>query len=846
MSDINMPGLIIPIEARIDRLEKSLAKAGQAQQRAARQMEAQARQNAERIGQSYARMPDGIVTAFNRLRGLAMPFAGGFLGGLAAGGVAQTVDSLRHVATEIANIGNEARRAGLGTDAFQEWAYVANQNRISIDALTDGFKELSLRADEFITTGAGSAAEAFARLGFSAEDLRRRLENPSRLMLEIMRRLQGFDRAAQIRIADEVFGGTGGERFVELLSQGQAALQATINRAHETGAVLDAELIARAEETDRAFRDLTTRVENFGKRAALAIAEALVEMADFRERLDRVFPDEAQGRAILGDQLYDALNRDRDALDQNAEAATRLRERYASLTDEASTAAGSLTQAVPQLASWGYTDQAANIGTIAEAMRALVSQFEAGEISAEDFTARLSDLQAEAAQAFASLEEGDRVEFGGVISQLVRLAGVVQAVSELAATLTGRLREAAGIGPDQVAVHALRQRHEAEAQSMENWRAMQAASDRFAASEEHRNAQTSEQLRLEREVAAVRTRAASEGATLTNQQAEDMARAALAAEAARQAAARAGAGGGGGGGSATRADEFAREAQAIRDRTMALQIEAAMLSSSAVAHRQVGDRAAYAEGRIALLTAAQRAGVTVTPALEQQIDGLADAYARAGGSADAARAGMERMQQAAEAGAGALADLFLARLEGAGSFEQALLRLAQTILRNLITQMLVRAFANAAPGGFLSFLGGLLGFAAGGYTGDGGRLEPAGIVHKGEYVLSKAATARLGVQKLDQLHAAALRGYSDGGLVGDGGRVSQAQSEPQQARAGTGTQQISINAPVTVNANGGTNEQNRDLADQMGRAVERQMRAVVIEELRRQLRPGNMLGLARA
>ena len=846
MSDINMPGLIIPIEARIDRLEKSLAKAGQAQQRAARQMEAQARQNAERIGQSYARMPDGIATAFNRLRGLAMPFAGGFLGGLAAGGVAQTVDNLRHVATEIANIGNEARRAGLGTDAFQEWAYVADQNRISIDALTDGFKELSLRADEFITTGAGSAAEAFARLGFSAEDLRRRLENPSRLMLEIMRRLQGFDRAAQIRIADEVFGGTGGERFVELLGQGQAALQATINRAHETGAVLDAELIARAEETDRAFRDLTTRVENFGKRAALAIAEALVEMADFRERLDRVFPDEAQGRAILGDQLYDALNRDRDALDQNAEAAARLRERYASLTDEASTAAGSLTQAVPQLASWGYDAQATTIGTIAESMRTLVSQFEAGQISAEDFTARLSDLQAEAAQAFASLEEGDRVEFSGVISQLVRLAGVVQAVSELAATLTGRLREAAGISPAQVAVRALRQRHEAEAQSMESWRAMQAASDRFAASEEHRNAQTSEQLRLEREVAAVRTRAASEGAALTNQQAEDMARAALAAEAARQAAARAGAGGGGGGGSATRADEFAREAQATRDRTMALQIEAAVLSSSAVAHRQVGDRAAYAEGRIALLTAAQRAGVTVTPALEQQIDGLADAYARAGGSADVARAGMERMQQAAEAGAGALADLFMAGLEGAGSFEQALLRLAQTILRNLATQMLVRAFANAAPGGFMSFVGGLMGFADGGYTGDGGRLEPAGIVHKGEFVMSKAATARLGVQRLDQLHAAALRGYADGGLVGDGGRVSLALSEPQQARAGTGTQQISINAPVTVNANGGTNEQNRDLADQMGRAVERQMRAVVIEELRRQLRPGNMLGLARA
>lgn len=46
MSDTNLPGLIVPIEARIDKLEKSLKKASQAQMRAARQMEAQARQNA--------------------------------------------------------------------------------------------------------------------------------------------------------------------------------------------------------------------------------------------------------------------------------------------------------------------------------------------------------------------------------------------------------------------------------------------------------------------------------------------------------------------------------------------------------------------------------------------------------------------------------------------------------------------------------------------------------------------------------------------------------------------------------------------------------------------------------
>ncbi|MCX6953830.1 MAG: hypothetical protein NTV51_16905 [Verrucomicrobia bacterium] len=43
------------------------------------------------------------------------------------------------------------------------------------------------------------------------------------------------------------------------------------------------------------------------------------------------------------------------------------------------------------------------------------------------------------------------------------------------------------------------------------------------------------------------------------------------------------------------------------------------------------------------------------------------------------------------------------------------------------------------------------GFASGGYTGDGGKYQPAGIVHRGEYVIPSEAVGRLGVPALDQL-----------------------------------------------------------------------------------------------
>jgi hypothetical protein len=61
------------------------------------------------------------------------------------------------------------------------------------------------------------------------------------------------------------------------------------------------------------------------------------------------------------------------------------------------------------------------------------------------------------------------------------------------------------------------------------------------------------------------------------------------------------------------------------------------------------------------------------------------------------------------------------------------------------------------------------GFAAGGYTGPGGKFAPAGIVHRGEYVLPQEAVSAIGVRALDAVRVSrSLPGYADGGLVGGG------------------------------------------------------------------------------
>ncbi|MBB2965120.1 transglycosylase SLT domain-containing protein [Methylobacterium sp. R2-1] len=71
---------------------------------------------------------------------------------------------------------------------------------------------------------------------------------------------------------------------------------------------------------------------------------------------------------------------------------------------------------------------------------------------------------------------------------------------------------------------------------------------------------------------------------------------------------------------------------------------------------------------------------------------------------------------------------------------------------------------SASAGG--SPTGGVRLFDVGGYTGAGGRLEPAGVVHRGEVVWSQGDVARVGGVAVAEAIRRGLPGYSAGGPVG--------------------------------------------------------------------------------
>lgn len=100
------------------------------------------------------------------------------------------------------------------------------------------------------------------------------------------------------------------------------------------------------------------------------------------------------------------------------------------------------------------------------------------------------------------------------------------------------------------------------------------------------------------------------------------------------------------------------------------------------------------------------------------------------------------------------------------------------VVERVINDGLIGTF-NKIPGVNISKVSLPKGFAHGGYTGDGGKYDPAGIVHKGEYVFTKEQTAALGKERLASMAHSAVRGAASNmsPMAGQpaffGGNVSQ-------------------------------------------------------------------------
>lgn len=886
---IPLPGLVVDIEGRVDKLEKAMAKANGIQRRSTGAMEARARQSARNMENTYAKAADNIGA---KLQSMFAPFARGGAVLAAVGGAAVAV---REIAGSIAEVDREARKAGVTAKVWSQWSYVATATGMSIDGVTDALKELNIRGDEFAKTGKGSAQDAFETLGYTATDVAERLRDPSRFLDEIIGKLQKLDAAAQTRILDEVFG-NGGEQFAKVLGLSVEQIQ----KLRSEAATFSDEQIEAAKKIDAEFatmwRNATVRMKGFAIDAVGVLSQVRDALNPGKDEYDKLVarydsPEEQLKRlqkqradlvaaidrekANTGNFLQQAELRNLEtslkAIDEKIHEATGGGDEFKQSLKELSAASTTLSGAFG-----GNVSAAANFKAALTELKNLVPELKAeldtlattdGIDTAYQNAVKSARTMGEVMQATDLANRAKSIARFGKHDNILDLIASVESGGDYNATLdhgrwTGGAQNLTGMTLDQV--RALQHqmladpanralygdgkgssalgRYQITGRTLEGLMKELGLSgdrlfdektqDELARALLRRRGNDPASLREEwtglKRVDDSTIRNAYAGTPTAQQKLEPSQGQRESAELDRQRA----------------------EARRNLNRTVQEGLQLAQFERS-ISGMSVSQQRVELE-LYRMQQEAKRNGITLTDAeiqkmrekiaLTQQIEGENKKVADS-------TEGMRNAQQF-------FAETFTSSLSGLLTGTMSLNDAVRNLLNSLIDATLQAVLLGKGPlaglfgtaptggnnggGGGGSILGGLFGmlfgFSDGGYTGDGGKYQPKGIVHGGEYVLSKEATRRAGVANLDALHSS-LRGYSAGGYVGP---AVSPLSTPELGGALAPVQAISISAPVTVNTNGGgTPEQNADLAKQMARQMENTMRGVVADEMRKQTRPGN-------
>jgi len=869
--DVKLPGLVVDIEARIDKLEKGIARATSVQRRGSTTMEARARQSARTMENTYAKSAESMGS---NLEKMFAPFVRGGAAVAAVGGLAL---AYKEIASSVAEVDREARKAGVTAQVWQQWAGVATATGMSIDGMTDSLKELNIRGDEFATTGKGSAEAAFKRLGYSATDVAQRLKDPNRFLDEIIGKLQKLDSAAQTRILDELFGGTGAEELAKVLGVSVTEIQ---NMRRETATFTD-EQIASAKKIDAEFSTMWRNFTVYAKQAAIEGVNVASQVIGYIND-----PSEgARGRAVSAANSPEAqlkrLQAQRDKIVRqitdaelnplNVLKEAELRQLRAALT--------ALDEQILDVTG-GSDEFKAVLKELSAATTGVSSAFNSNVAAAANFKSALTDLKNLVPDLKAELDSLATTK--GIDAAYQRAVGNARTMGEVmsATSIADRAKTTLSVNTAKTDPTAYLEANLAGGKSKAHIEGMASAfAEKLATmlasmpdnlkgditiNSGYRSVERQQQLWVDAlkkygSPDAARKWVAPPGNSQHNKgNAADLG---YGSDAAKQWAHKS-AGDFGLKFPLGNEDWHVEDTDARNSAKSAdLEKQTAVVTEQNAARKslnqtvQEGLDLARFEQSISGMSASQqrvelqlyqakqeakRAGITLSDAelakMREQITltgQLDTSNQRVAASAE----GLKAAQQY-------FAESFTSSLSGLLTGTQTLEGAVQNLLSSLIDATLQAALLGKGPlaglfGGTGSgILGSIFGFADGGWTGPGAKNQPKGIVHGDEFVFSKRAVGKIGVGNLTAMHDSALKGYSAGGYVGTAPSIRKPDLQPASANT---VQSFSISAPITVEGSAGTPEQNNDLAAKMARQMERTMRGAVADEIRRQARPGNFM-----
>lgn len=182
------------------------------------------------------------------------------------------------VAKQTAEAGDEidkvSQRMGLSAEAYQKWDYVLSQSGVDINSMQTGLKTLTNQIGE-ATKGSEDAAERFAQLGISVNDLKKM--SREEVFAATIKSLQGMaDGTERAALANKLFGKSGQE-ITPLLNQSAKSTEQLMKKAEELGFIMSNEAVKASADFKDALDTLSKTATGLKNKIGAELLPSLMQ-----------------------------------------------------------------------------------------------------------------------------------------------------------------------------------------------------------------------------------------------------------------------------------------------------------------------------------------------------------------------------------------------------------------------------------------------------------------------------------------------------------------------------------------------------------------------------------------
>lgn len=267
--------------------------------------------SSSRIGAGIGRMAAAAATAVTALvTGLGLAVAGAFNLGLAGQKMAN-------------DISDAAKRIGIGTDALQEWRYVAKQAGEDASAADRALESFAKKLSQATAGTSKEAAKAFDLIKIGPEQLKS-FKSTEEALDTVIDRIKGLKTEAERAAVAEALGlGS----LSAALRDNAVDVAALRDEARQLGIVMDQEMVKRASEAQGQFDTLAQVIDVNLKSAFIDLAPVILTAISLVAELARTLADAMDAWRDLENKTSRGIRREDQQL---AEEQAALISRYGS------------------------------------------------------------------------------------------------------------------------------------------------------------------------------------------------------------------------------------------------------------------------------------------------------------------------------------------------------------------------------------------------------------------------------------------------------------------------------------------------------------------------------------